>query len=101
MANIEVFREGLRQLGHVEGQNVEFEYKSVQGAAQFMELANGLVQRKVDVIVTAGPGVAAAMKATKTIPIVFSFSGDPVEAWFCRKSGTPGKKLDGCHPAGF
>lgn len=92
-ANVEVFREGLRQLGYVEGQNVEFEYRSVQQAAQLMELANDLIQRKVDVIVTAGPAVAAAMKATKTIPIVFSFSGDPVEAGFVESLARPGKNM--------
>src|SRR5262245_17626890 len=100
-ANVEVFREGLRQLGYVEGQNVEFEYKLVERAAQLMELANDLVQRKVDMIVTAGPGVAAAMRATKTIPIVFSFSGDPVEAGFVESLARPGRNMTGVTQLAF
>ena len=101
MANVKVFREGLRQLGYVEGQNVEFEYKSVERAAQLMEVANDLVRRKVDMIVTAGPGVAAAMRATKTIPIVFSFSGDPVEAGFVESLARPGRNMTGVTQLAF
>ena len=70
MANVETFREGLRQIGYVEGQNFAVEYRSGERATQLAELAAELVRQKVDLIVTAGPGVAASMKATETIPIV-------------------------------
>ena len=105
MANVEVFREGLRQLGYVEGQNIEIDYKSGEGAAQLAELVNELVHRKVDLIVTAGPGVLAAVsaakKATETIPIVFSFSGDPVEAGFVDSLARPGRNATGVTQLAF
>jgi putative ABC transport system substrate-binding protein len=54
-----------------------------------------LVRLKVEVIVTAGGAVNAAMTATETVPIVFSFSGDPVEAGFVNSLGRPGRNMTG------
>src|SRR5271154_1935345 len=75
------FREGLREAGFVEGQNVAIEYASGEGHPDRLPvLAAGLVRRKVDVIVTQGgdPASFAAKNATSTIPIVFHSSSDPV-----------------------
>jgi putative tryptophan/tyrosine transport system substrate-binding protein len=101
MANVETFREGLRQIGYVEGQNFAVEYRSGERATQLAELAAELVRQKVDLIVTAGPGVAASMKATETIPIVFSFSGDPIEAGFVDSLARPGRNLTGVTQLAF
>ena len=69
---IYALREGLRELGYVEGQNITIEWRWTQGTAKrFPDLAAELVQLKVDVIVAgSNPGILAAQKATRTIPIV-------------------------------
>jgi putative tryptophan/tyrosine transport system substrate-binding protein len=69
---VEAFRQGLRNLGYVEGQNIVIEYRWAEGEYdRFPELVADLIRLKVDVIVTAGtPGTFAARQATKTIPIV-------------------------------
>jgi putative tryptophan/tyrosine transport system substrate-binding protein len=74
------FRQGLRELGYVEGQNIIIELRSTQGqSARFPELVEELIQRKVDVLVVSGIFAAlAAQKATTTIPIVFLGVTDPV-----------------------
>ncbi len=79
-ANLEAFRQGLRELGYVEGQNLVIEYRSADGRAdRFPDLANELVRLKVDLILTRGtPAVTAAKDATRTIPIVMTASGDPL-----------------------
>lgn len=79
-ANVEAFRQGMRELGYIEGQNIVIEFRSGERGAQLTQLANELVQQKVDVIVTSGPATNPAKMATGTIPIVFNYSGDPVEA---------------------
>src|SRR5262245_56685763 len=75
----EAFRQGMRELGYIEGQNIVIEYRSGEQGARLTESANELVQQKVEVIVTGGPAARAAKMATETVPIVFNFSGDPVE----------------------
>jgi putative ABC transport system substrate-binding protein len=68
---IEAFRQGLRDLGYVEGKNVALDYRWSEGKQDRLpELAKELVRRKVDVIVTHSVGVLAAKDATTTIPIV-------------------------------
>src|SRR5439155_7196657 len=76
----DAFRQGLRELGYVEGQNIVIEYRYAEGKAdRFPDLAADLVRLNVDVIVTVStPGVLAARKATGTIPIVFVAVNDPV-----------------------
>jgi putative ABC transport system substrate-binding protein len=78
-ANIAAFRQGLRELGYVEEQNLVIEYRSADGQAdRFGDLASELVRLNVDVIVTRGtPAALAAKQTTGTIPIVMVASGDP------------------------
>jgi len=70
----EAFRQGLRELGHVEGKNIVIEWRSPEGKPDRMPtLAAELVRLKVDVIVTAGGGATrSAKEATSTIPIVMA-----------------------------
>src|SRR5689334_7773920 len=79
-ARVETFRQRLRQLGYIEGKNIVIEYRYAEGKRERMpDLAAELVRRKVDVIVTIGPGpTLAAKKASATIPIVFAGAYDPV-----------------------
>ncbi len=76
----EALRQGLKELGYVEGRNIGFEYRWAEGEVQrHPSLAAELVSLKVDVILTAGPPAArAAKQATTTIPIVTVASDDPV-----------------------
>jgi putative tryptophan/tyrosine transport system substrate-binding protein len=91
----EEFRQGLRELGYVEGQNIVIEYRAAERGTQLNQLATELVQEKVEVIVAAGPGANAAKRATETIPIVFTFSGDPIEAGFIESLARPGRNMTG------
>jgi len=79
-ANFDALRQGLRERGHVEGQNVAFEYRSADGRNEsFAALAAELVRLDVDVIVTRGtPAALAARAATPTIPVVMAAAGEPV-----------------------
>jgi putative tryptophan/tyrosine transport system substrate-binding protein len=90
----EVLREGLRGLGWVEGRNIVIEYRSGD-EPRLAELATDLVRHNVEVIVTPGVATAAAKTATETVPIVFSFSGDPVEAGFVKSLGRPSGNMTG------
>ena len=76
----EAFRQGLRDLGYVEGRNVVIEYRDAEGKlARLPALAAELVALKVDVIVAGGtPQALAAKGATRTLPIVFANASDPV-----------------------
>src|SRR5207302_6618589 len=79
-ARVEAFRQGLRELGYVEGKNIIIEYRWAEGKFDRLpDLAAELVRLKVDVIVTAGPiGTRPAKEATSTIPIVMAFDSDLV-----------------------
>jgi putative ABC transport system substrate-binding protein len=79
-ADITAFRQALRGLGYVEGQNLNIEYRSADGRPdRFPALATELIALKVDLIVTRGtPAAVAAKNATKTIPIVMAAIGDPL-----------------------
>jgi putative ABC transport system substrate-binding protein len=73
-ANLVAFRQGLRDIGYVEGQNLAVEYRWAEGHYDRLSaLATDLVDRKVDVIITMGgtPAALAATNATSTVPIVF------------------------------
>jgi len=91
----EVLRQGLRDLGYVEGRDLVIHHRSGEGQARLAELAAELVRMNVEVIVTPGTGVWAAKEATTTVPIVFSVSGDPVEAGFVKSIGRPGGNMTG------
>ena len=82
----EAFRQGLRELGYIEGQNIVTEWRFAKGKADlFRDLAAELVRLKVDVIVTGTqPGVRAVKQATNTIPIVM-VTGDAVGSGFCQQ----------------
>ena len=81
-ARVAAFRQGLRELGYVEGKNIVVEYRYAEGKAdRERELAAELARLKVNVIVTTGPTVTrAAKEATVTTPIVFAQDTDPVAA---------------------
>ena len=93
----EAFRQGLRALGYVEGQNLVLEYRYAEGSAERLpDLAAELVQRKVDVIVAGGTAaIHAAQQATRTIPIVMTASFDPVQEGFVASLARPGGNITG------
>src|SRR5262249_12635840 len=91
----------MRELGYIEGQNVVIEYRTAEQAARLTELAKELVQQKVEVIVASGPAARPAKMATETIPIVFNFSGDPVEAGFIDSLARPGRNMTGVTQLAF
>ena len=94
-ASIEAFHEGLRELGYIEGQNIVIEFRSGERGDRLTELATELVRQKVDVIVAVGPAANAAKRVTGTIPIVFTHSGDPIEAGFIDSLARPGRNMTG------
>src|SRR5436309_6712654 len=79
-SRLDAFRQGLRELGFIEGKNIVIEYRSAEGRPDRLpELAVELVRLKVDCIVTAGETPTRAVKqATSTIPIMMTTVGDPV-----------------------
>jgi putative ABC transport system substrate-binding protein len=87
---IDSFRQRLQELGYIEGKNVSFESRYAEGRNQrFRELAEELVAKRVDVILTWGtPALLAAKQATKTIPIVMGAIGDPICVGRGLESGT-------------
>ena len=93
----EAFRQGLREHGYVEGQNLAFEYRYAEGRADRLPaLAAELVRLKVDVIVTESTMAAlAAKRATETIPIVMAIAGDPVKAGVVGSLARPGGNVTG------
>ncbi len=78
-ALLDAFRQGLRESGYIEGQNIEIDYRFTQGNPELLpKLADELVRRKVDVILTINTAATQAAKnATKTIPIIFTYVADP------------------------
>jgi putative ABC transport system substrate-binding protein len=99
----EAFKQQLRELGWVEGQNVTIEYRTAEGKVDRLPgLAAELVRLNVDVIVSAGgtPGAQAAKEATRTIPIVFTSSGDPVATGLVISLARPGGNITGLSRVG-
>ncbi len=94
---LEPFRQGLRDLGYVEGSNVVIEYRDAEGKPErFPALAAELVALKVDVILVGGtPQALAAKQATKTIPIVFTGTADPVGSGLVTSLARPGGNVTG------
>lgn len=94
-AQYEAFRQGLRDLGYVEGQNVVIEYRSGEGSSRLADLATELAGLKVDVIVAQGTAATPAKTAAGAVPIVFGISGDPVEGGFVASLARPGGNMTG------
>jgi len=96
-ARTEAFRQGLRELGYVEGKNIVIESRHVvEKLDRLSELATELVRLKVDVIVTTGPSSTRAVKkATSTIPIVMAWDNDPVANGFIGSLARPGGNITG------
>jgi putative tryptophan/tyrosine transport system substrate-binding protein len=93
----ETFRQGLRDLGYVEGKNIAIEYRTAEGKIErYSDLMAELAGLKVDVIFTSStPGALAAKNATKTIPVVFTNVGDPVENGLVASLARPGGNITG------
>ena len=96
-ARVEAFRQGLRELGYMEGKNVVIEWRSTEGKADRLPtLAAELALLKVDVIVSGGPPpTRAAKQATRTIPIVMGYDDDPVGSGFVGSLAHPGGNITG------
>jgi putative tryptophan/tyrosine transport system substrate-binding protein len=94
-AQYEAFRQGLRDLGYVEGQNIAIEYRSGESSSRLADLATELSQLKVDVIVAQGAAANQAKMVAGASPIVFGMSGDPVEGGFVASLARPGGNMTG------
>jgi len=94
---VDAFRQGLHELGYVEGQNFVIEYRGAEGKEERLsDLAAELVRLHVDVIVAVGPSATrAAQHATRTIPIVMTGSADPVAQGFVASLARPGGNITG------
>ena len=91
------FRQGLRDLGYIEGQNLLIEHRYAEGSdARLRDLAAELVRLPVEVIVAGGSAATrAAQQATRTVPIVMASSGDPVGLGFVASLARPGGNITG------
>ncbi len=90
-------RDGLRELGYIEGKNISIDWQWAHGKTErFPDLAAELVKRNVDVIVAPNnPAVAAALRATKTVPIIMAIVSDPVGLGFIANLARPGGNVTG------
>ena len=93
---VEAFRQGLRDLGYIEGKNIVVEYRYPGADPRDLGAVAELIQLKVDVLVSSSAGaIRAAKQATKTIPIVVMASFDPVEAGIVDSLARPGGNITG------
>jgi ABC transporter substrate binding protein len=90
------FRQGLRELGYVDGQNISIEFGLADSAEQLPNAAAELVRHNVDVIIASGtPPVVAAKNATRTVPIIFVAAIDPVATGVAASLARPGGNVTG------
>ena len=96
-ARLDAFRQGLRELGYVEGKNIVIEWRSAEGKSDRLPgLAAELVRLKVDLVVSGGVATTrAAKQATVTIPIVMASDDDPVGSGFAASLARPGGNITG------
>lgn len=96
-ANFEELRQGLHDLGYVEGKNIAFEYRAAQGRAELIPgFIAELVKMKVDLLFCPNlPSIHAAKEATETIPIVMISNVDPVELGIVDSFARPGGNITG------
>ena len=96
-SRIESFRQGLRELGYIEGKNIVIEWRFADGNLDRLKgLAEELVRLKLEVIVTGGPtATRAAKQATATIPVVMAQDTDPIGSGFVVSLGRPGGNVTG------
>jgi putative ABC transport system substrate-binding protein len=94
---LELLRQGLRELGYVDGKNIAIEYRTLQGdLSRLSNVTAELVQRNVDVLYVASlTGIRAAKLATKTLPIVMMTTADPVATGLIQSLARPGGNLTG------
>jgi len=94
---VDAFRQGLRELGYVEGRNIAFEVRYADGRHEVLPgLAAELVRLNVNaLVVAAAPAIRAAKQATSTIPIVMAAVADPLEAEFVASLARPGGNITG------
>jgi putative ABC transport system substrate-binding protein len=93
---IEPFRQRLRELGYVEGQNIIIEYRLMRSVEQLADAAAELVRLKVEVLVASGtPSVVPARNATSTVPVVFVAAIDPVATGVVASLARPGGNVTG------
>ena len=99
LPRLDAFRQGLRDLGHVEGQNIAIEYRHAEGKFDRLPgFAAELVGLKVDVLVgITTNAVLAAKNATRVVPIVFTGVSDPIAAGLVESLARPGGKPHGVH----
>jgi ABC-type uncharacterized transport system substrate-binding protein len=95
--NVEAFRQGLRDLGYIEGKNILIEYRYIEGRVdRIPSLVAELMQLKVDVFISGNlVAIRAAKEATKTIPIVMVTTADPVTAGLIDSLARPGGNITG------
>ena len=94
---LEAFREGLHDLGYVEGKNITIELRNAAGQNERLgSLADELLQLKVDILLAVNtPAAQAAKKATATVPIVIMRVADPVKSGLVPSLGRPGGNVTG------
>jgi len=97
VTSVESFRQGLRELGYVEGKNIEIESRYAEGKRElFPDLAAEIVRLKPDVIVASGTGIIRnALQVTSTVPIVVAGAGDLVETGIVASLARPGGNVTG------
>ncbi len=94
--SVETFQQAMRDLGYLEGKNIVIEYRFAEGKADRLpNLAEELVRHNVAVMWAADPAVSHARNATKTIPIVITNAGDPVESGLVTSLARPGGQITG------